>query len=59
MNDKEIQRYLKDASLYFAEAAKQWIRYKDIARSSFKGGMAMLDKVYDYVERPMGGEEEE
>lgn len=57
MNDKQIKQKLKDASLYLSDAAKRWPGHKEIAQNNVSGAMAMLDEVWDYVYRPMGGKE--
>ena len=59
MNDKEIKHHLSDAGKYFADAAKAWPKYKDAAWRTMSAGLSRIDIVYDYVERPMGGEENE
>jgi hypothetical protein len=60
VDDKEIKRRLKDASLWLADAAKRWPKHKDIARNNLKGGMEVIDSVWDevMVNRTSCGEEE-
>ena len=59
MTDKEIKQKLKDTSLYLSDASKRWPKYKDIAWNNVKGALAVMDQVYSYVERPLGGKEDE
>ena len=57
--DKEIKHALKDASLWLSDAAKRWPKHKDIARNNLRGGMRVIDSVYDdvMVNRPLGAED--
>lgn len=57
--DKEIKQALKDASLWLSDAAKRWPKHKDIARNNLRGGMRVIDTVYDevIVNRPLGAED--
>lgn len=57
MTDQEIKRLLKDASLHLADAAKRWPKYPTQAQNHVDAASTILDMVYDYVYRPMGGKE--
>lgn len=57
MDDKAIKRALKDASLYLSDAAKAWPKHPNVAVVRLEAALSILDSVYDYVERPMGGRE--
>ena len=58
MIDKEIKQLLRDASLHLADASKRWPKHPVQAQNHVDAASAIIDMVYDYVYRPLGGKKE-
>lgn len=57
MDDKEIKRKLKDASLYLRDAAKAMPKYPHTALQWVQLAERLMNEVETYVNRPLGEKE--
>jgi len=63
VNDKQIKRMLKDASIHLNDASKHWPKHPEQVNKWFDAASCIMEDVYPYlsyyVNRPLVGEEEQ